>query len=104
MNTKDNFFLLNLKVNLLCYVFTEWLVYNHLYRKFSKNLLKARPDIKSPRDYIRARAYCYVSKLIPDCSILIDCAFLFTETPEGHEFWMNVSDRWREFFRSYTNL
>jgi hypothetical protein len=104
MKIRSNFSSVDLKVDALDYIFTEWLVRNHLYRKFSKNLREDRPDIESPRAYIRARIYDCVVKRDGDCSSLIETAFFFDGTLEGHLFWWNAATRWRNFLRSYINF
>lgn len=98
MKARDNFSPVNLKVDALDYIFTEWLVRNRLYRKFSRNLRKAQPDIESPRAYIRDRIYCCILNPPTDFSILIEGAFLFDKTPEGSDFWSDATDRWCDFF------
>ncbi len=104
MKTRNNFSPIDLKADTLEYVFTEWLVRNRLYYKFLKNLQESLPAVESPRDYIRARILSHVSNNVADYSILIDGAFIFAGTSEGRDFWMNVSNRWREFLDSYINF
>lgn len=104
MKTRKNFSPIDLKADALDYIFTEWLVRNRLYYKFLKNLQELLPADESPRDHIRARILSHVSNRITDYSILIDGAFIFAGTPEGRDFWMNVSKRWRDFINSCINF
>lgn len=101
MKTQKPFNQLDLRVDALDYIFVEWLVRNHLYRKFAKNLIADRRPITSARELIRRRIRTYAKFPSVNYSFLITGAFFFEFTPEGREFWQDVSRRWSDFYRYF---
>lgn len=57
--------------------------------KFENNFRKRHPDSS---DSILKFLYGLGSD--PD---MIECAFVWEDTPEGHEYWETISDLWKEF-------
>lgn len=86
-------------VDVLEYMFVEWLVRRSLYSRFSENLVRAWPNSGNPRSIIRNlirlnRPVNSLADLIPGC-------FPFGSTPEGFRFWISVSDEWSRYFKSF---
>jgi hypothetical protein len=97
MKTQKPFNQFELRADALDYLFVEWLVRNHLYRKFAKNLVGSRNSTTSARELIRRRVRLYAKFPVVDYTFLISGAFFFEFTPEGREFWNDVSRRWSDF-------
>lgn len=97
MKARKSFSQFDLRVDALDYLFVEWLVRNHLYGKFARNLAAARQVTTSVRDLIRRRIRTYASFPVVDYSFLMTGAFCFESTPEGREFWSDASRRWSDF-------
>lgn len=104
MKKQKSFSQFDLRVDALDYLFVEWLVRNHLYRKFARNLAADRPGTTSVRDLIRQRICAYAARPAVNYSFLLTGAFLFASTPEGLEFWQDASRRWADFCRYYFSL
>lgn len=97
MKKQKSFNEFDLRLDVLDYLFVEWLVRNQLYGKFARNLAAARPVTTSVRNLIRQRVCAYATFPAMDYSFLLTGAFLFESTPEGREFWNDASRRWADF-------
>ena len=104
MKTQKSFNQLDLRVAALEYLFVEWLVRNRLYRRYAKNLAASGRVTTSVRDNIRDRLYRYSKHGFLNYSFFLAGSFAFTETPEGREFWVDASNRWEEFCKSFFSL
>lgn len=104
MKKQKSFSQFDLRIDALDYIFVEWLVRNHLYRKFTRNLAAARQAPMPVRDLIRRRICAYASFPAVDYSFLLTGAFLFDSTPEGSEFWRDASRRWSDFCTYFFSL
>ena len=104
MKKQKSFSQFDLRVDVLDYLFVEWLVRNHLYRKFARNLAAARQVTTSVRDLIRQRICTYATFPSMDYSFLLVGAFRFDLTPEGREFWSAASRRWEDFCRYFFSV
>ena len=101
MKTQKSFDQLELQVDVLEYLFIEWLCRNRLYRKYAKNLEAAGRVDTSVRDCIRERVRFYVSRTFFTYSFFLTGSFTFAKTPEGREFWIDASLRWENFCKSF---
>ncbi len=104
MKAQKPFSQFDLRVDALDYLFVEWLVRNHLYRRFAKNLAATRQVTTSVRDLIRLRVCAYATLPAVNYSLLLSGAFLFDSTPEGREFWKDASRRWSDFCKYFFSL
>jgi len=104
MKAQESFNQFDLRVDALDYLFVEWLVRNHLYRRFAKNLAAARQVTASVRDLIRHRVCAYAMLPAMDYAFLLSGAFLFDSTPEGREFWIDASRRWSDFCKYFFSI
>lgn len=97
MKTQKSFNQFDLRVDVLEYLFVEWLVRNHLYRKYVKNLEASGRVTTSVRDCIRDRVRIYAVYHFSNYSFLLAGSFDFGQTPEGRKFWTDASRRWEDF-------
>lgn len=93
-----------LAVDVLDYMFVEWLVRCSLYLKFISNLARCRQDWRPPRSIIRDRIREVL--ISPDLtpSDLISISFYFRCTPEGFRFWSRASCEWASYLESFSKI
>lgn len=88
----------SLRLDVIEYAFTEWLVRQGIFTAFRANYDRTPTLRKSFRDCLRYHIqYVYRSPSLGPES-LISSAFLFDKTPEGYEFWIKNSDAWKRFY------
>ncbi len=93
-----------LAVDVLDYMFVEWLIRRHLYSKFIKNLANHSSDSRSPRSLIRDRIRLMLDLPVYMPTCLVSAYFPFQCTPEGFTFWNKVAGEWREYLISFSNI
>ena len=91
-----------LTVDVLDYMFVEWLVRRSLYSRFAKNLALAFPKTKKPRSIIRSMIRVTQGSPVYSFEGLVLRSFPFSCTPEGVRFWARVSSEWASYFRSFS--
>lgn len=91
----------DLSVDVVEYMFTEWLVRQGLFSAYKVNFEGFHPNHRSFRDNLRAklRYLCHSSILSPEG--LISTSFPFAMTPEGYNFWVDQSKLWQHFCRKF---
>lgn len=94
----------DLTVDVVEYMFVEWLVRQGLYSSYRANYESIQPDHKSFRDNLRAkiRFLCHTSGLGIDC--IISTSFLFNATPEGFNFWADRSSLWQRYCSEFKSI
>lgn len=90
-----------LTVDVLEYMFVEWLVRRSLYSKFSENLVRSWSDSENPRSIIRNLIRSNLISPVYSFTDFIRGCFHFSSTPEGFHFWSRVSDEWSRYFKSF---
>ena len=93
-----------LSVDVLDYMFVEWLVRNSLYSKFVANLIRYHPDPVNPRSIIRDQIRRISRFPVFLASDLISSSFLFDKTPEGYLFWARVNSKWFSYLESFSKI
>lgn len=91
-----------LAVDVLDYMFVEWLVRRSLYSRFAKNLAHAYSNTKEPRSVIRDMIRATQGSPVYSLADLVLRSFPFICTPEGFRFWFRVSSEWASYFRSFS--
>lgn len=87
----------DLSVDVVEYMFTEWLVRQGLFSIYKANFEEFHRNHRSFRDNLRAKlCYSCRSSLIGIKGI-ISTSFPFAMTPEGYNFWVDQSNLWRRF-------
>lgn len=89
-----------LTVDVLDYMFVEWLNRNNLYSKFVANLSPARFGHKSARSIVRGIILDLLISERFSPADAISSSFAFRSTPEGSAFWLDASRRWTKYFNS----
>lgn len=90
-------------VDALDYIFVEWLIRNNLYRRFAENFSAHHPASASPCPHLRERIRYHISLDPSDYSGYVEGAFRFARTPEGYDFWKDVTSRWVKFIKSFNS-
>lgn len=93
-----------LSVDVIDYMFVEWLVRNSLYSKFVTNLIRYYPESADPRSIIRERIRSISRFPVFLASDLVSSSFLFDKTPEGSLFWARVSSKWSSYLESFSKI
>lgn len=91
-----------LTLDVLDYMFVEWLVRQDLYVKFAANL--TYPGSRSSRLIIRDLVREVLSTPDYSPSDLVSSSFSFRCTPEGFHFWARVSSDWASYLKSFSKI
>lgn len=87
----------DLFVDVVEYMFIEWLVRRGVFSAFKANYEREFAPCRSFRDRLRSQIRRSLRRPSFGPSHLITSAFLFYSTPEGADFWMKQSDAWECF-------
>lgn len=93
-----------LSVDVVEYMFTEWLVRRGLFSVYKANYEKFYPNHRSFRDNLRVKFRSLCRSSIFGVENAISTSFPFAMTPEGYNFWIEQSDRWRRFCRDFKSV
>lgn len=87
-----------LKVDVMEYAFVEWLIRRGIFTAFRMNFDRSSLTKETFRECLREHIrHAYrMPSLGPEA--FISAAFLFSTTPEGHDFWVKHSDAWDRFY------
>lgn len=89
-----------LLLDVMEYVFVEWLVRRGIFAAFKANYGHALTTRKPFRDRLRDHIRHVYSRPRLGPEALISSAFLFHTTPEGCDFWIKHSDAWVRFYNN----
>lgn len=94
----------DLSVDVVEYMFLEWLIRRDLYSAYRANYENVQSDHRSFRDNLRAeiRFLSHASDL--GVENIVSTSFLFDMTPEGFSFWKDKSDLWRRFCSEFKSI
>lgn len=84
-------------VDVVEYMFTEWLVRQGLFSVYKANYEKFYPNHRSFRDNLRVKILCVCRSSVLGVADIISTSFPFAMTPEGYNFWVTQSNFWRCF-------
>lgn len=101
MKTSKKSKISDLSVDVVEYMFVEWLVRQGLLSAYKANCEKFHPNYRSFRDNLRARLRYLRRSSYPSIESLILTSFPFSMTPEGYNFWSQQSTLWRRFCSSF---
>lgn len=87
----------DLLIDLVEYMFVEWLVRRGLFKAFKSNYEYAFSLSTGFHERLRGHIRRVFNGSPLSVSHLITSSFLFTQTPEGVEFWANQSTDWERF-------
>jgi len=90
-----------LTLDVYVYLFTEWLVRQHVYRRFTANSMKALKEEGPADQFIRDYVRRLLTKPYFSMNSAVVAAFPFDATPEGVAFWQHASDEWISFLSNF---
>lgn len=86
-----------LSVDVVEYLFLEWLCRRGVLSAFKSNYNLTKDADVSFRDSLRRQIRNTFLTFSLGISDLITSSFIFDRTPEGRDFWSAVSSDWRRF-------
>lgn len=93
-----------LSVDVVQYMFIEWLCRRGVFSAFKSNYNSTKDADTSFLDALR-RHILNASLAAHLCvSDLVSSSFMFAATPEGRDFWLAVSSDWRRFCINFRNM
>ena len=93
-----------LSIDVVEYMFTEWLCRRGVFSAFKSNYDLTKDADMSFRDALR-RHISYVFLASHLCvGDLVSSSFVFAGTPEGRDFWSGVSSDWHRFCIDFQNI
>lgn len=99
--TSENLRIDDLKIDVIEYMFTEWLVRRGIFTAYKSNYERDVSPCKSFRERLRGHIRRSLSGFGYSPLHLISTAFLFTSTPEGVKFWSNHHSAWQRFYAEF---
>ena len=94
----------DLSVDVIEYMFTEWLVRQGVFSAYKANCEKFHPNRRSFRDNLRIKLRRLRHSFGYDAGSLISTSFPFAMTPEGYDFWVNQSILWSLFCSKFKSI
>lgn len=96
--------ILRLSIDVVEYMFIEWLCRRGVFSAFRSNYESTKDVDMSFRDALRKHILyvCLESQLC--ISDLVSSSFMFARTPEGRDFWTGVSSDWHRFCIDFQNI
>lgn len=91
----------DLKIDVIEYMFIEWLVRRGVFTAYKSNYEYAFSPCRSFRDRLRDHIRRGLSGFGYNPSHLITTAFIFASTPEGVKFWNRQSSAWQRFYTEF---
>lgn len=104
MKANKNSRLSGLSVDVVEYMFTEWLVRQGLFSAYKANYEAFHPNHKSFRDNLRAKLRDICRSRVPTVGVIVSVSFPFAMTPEGYNFWVDQSNRWNRFCGKFKSI
>lgn len=87
----------DLSVDVVEYMFIEWLIRQNLFSAYKANCEAFHPNHRSFRDNLRTKLRAACRSQVLAVKLIISTSFPFAMTPEGYNFWADQSKRWRCF-------
>lgn len=91
----------DLPIDVVEYMFIEWLVRQGLFSAYKANCEKFHMCHRTFRDDLRSRIRSMRRSPRFTFDDLITISFPFSMTPEGCDFWVNQSVIWRRFCNDF---
>lgn len=101
MKANKKFRPLDLSVDVVEYMFTEWLVRRCVFSAYKANLEGFHPNHRSFRDNLRTKLRFLCRSSVLGIEDIISMSFPFAMTSEGYDFWVKQSNLWRRFCSNF---
>lgn len=96
---EDKFNPNSLVLDVVDYLFVEWLVRNRCYSNFVANLSSGSG--RSARKRIRSHLAALLCSRTSTIRDAIATAFVFPNTPEGMPYWRSIDQDWIDFLEKF---
>lgn len=93
-----------LSVDVVEYMFIEWLCRRGVFSAFRSNYNLTKDADMSFRDALRKHILNVTASPHLCMSDLVSSSFVFDETSEGRNFWSDVSSDWHRFCIDFRNM
>ena len=93
-----------ISVDVVEYMFIEWLVRRGVFSAYKANYEEFHPNHRPFRDNLRDKLRRMSRSSGYSVGNLISMSFLFAMTPEGYNFWVNQSESWRRFCDKFKSI
>lgn len=94
----------DLHIDVIEYMFTEWLVRQGLFSLYKGTCEKFFSNHRSFRDNLRTKLRSLCRSSVLGVEDVIATSFPFVMTPEGFDFWADKSDLWRRFCSRFKSI
>lgn len=93
--------LVDLRVDVVEFLLTEWLRRQGLLAAFKSNCNLAESSQASFKTVLRRRIQKALLSTNFSAEDLVSISFVFSKTPEGFNFWSDVASAWRCYFLNF---
>jgi hypothetical protein len=97
--TEDKFTSNSLMLDVVDYLFVEWLVRNRCYLNFVANLSNGSGN--NARERIRSHLAVLLCSRNLTIRDVFSTAFMFPYTPEGTNYWLSIEQDWIDFLEKF---
>ena len=104
MKANKNTRISDLSIDVVEYMFTEWLVRQGLFSEYRANYEELHPNCQSFRGSLRAQFRYLSDSPVLGIGSIITMSFPFAKTPQGYAFWKNQSKLWRCFCNKFESI
>jgi len=104
MKASKNSRLSDLSVDVLEYVFIEWLVRQNSFAAYKRNYEVFHPNHRSFRDNLRIKLRSVCRLRGGAAEAIIATSFPLAMTPEGYDFWVDQSNLWCSFCGKFKSI
>lgn len=104
MKANKNTRVSTLPIDVVEYMFTEWLSRRGLLFEYRANYEELHPDCQSFRDSLRAQLRYLSGSPVLGIASIITMSFPFDKTPQGYAFWKNQSKLWQHFCSEFESI
>lgn len=94
----------DLSIDVVEYMFTEWLLRQGLLFEYRANYESLHPNYQSFRDSLRAQLRYLSNSPVLGVGSIITMSFPFTETPQGYDYWKKQSELWQCFCSKFESI
>jgi len=91
----------DLSVDVVEFMFTEWLVRQNLFLAYKENFEKFYTNNRTFRHNLRIRLRNLSLLSLIGFGAIISTSFPFSMTPEGYDFWVDKSNLWKQFCNKF---
>ena len=94
----------DLSIDVVEYMFTEWLVRQGLFSAYKGNFERFLSNHRSFRDNLRVKLRSLCRSSVLDVEDVISTSFPFVMTQEGFDFWAAQSEAWQRFCSGFKSI